>query len=241
MPIIEFLHNMEENPEPFPIWLEETAPEFNRNNFFGSRTLYYPGSRFDGHPIRVCSMAHAVHTFVYVDDGVSAKAIVNRLYRFQPHYYIERLQFLNEVQLFGPNRWRPPHGELADCDEIEEKIPYYLHVVLCRMSNLDETHGPKKLAILFIGSDGFETFDNLYCQNNGINPPFFIVVDTNGIPGGQLLQKVQDCIPLPKLLLVIEGRPNAWDGYQYTGAWEYADADGAMLGEIRRRNLYVRP
>ena len=221
---------MEENPEPFPNWLVESAPEFNRNNFFGSRTLYYPGSRFDGHPIRVCSMSHAVHTFVYVDDGVSAKKIVNRLHRFQPHYYIERLQFLNEQQLVGQNNWRPPHGDLSDGNVIE---PYYLHVVLCRMRNLDQTHGPQKLAILFIGRDGFETFDNLYCQNNGIRPPYLIVVEDMGICGGrfdnegQLHNYARRYGALPELLLVGDNSI-VWDGYRCTGAREPPGADGAM-------------
>lgn len=232
MCLIEFLS---QNPEPFPEWLEETAPEFNRRKFFGSRTLYYPGSRFDAHPIRVCSMAHAVHTFVYVDYGEPAEAIVNRLYRFQPHYYIERLQFLNEQQLVGQNNWMPPHGDLADGNVIE---PYYLHVVLCRKRNLDVKRGPKKLAILFIGRDGFETFDILYCNNNRIRPPYLIVVENNGNFGrhfgneGQLHNYARDYNALPELLLVREGA-TAWDGYQCTGACEPPGDDGALNNNLR--------
>lgn len=247
MPIIDVLRDFPEFPEcreQLPDWLQNFSPSFNREDFFDPRyrTLYYPGSGFDGHPIRVCSRARAVHTFVYVDDGVTAEKIVSRLKRFQLQGYdIEHLENLNEEQLVGPNGWMPAHGNLADYDEFEGTIPFYLYVVLCRNPGFDRKRGPKKLAILFIGRDGFETFDNLYCQNNWISPPFLIVVETYRFPGGELLQYVGECNALPEFLLVVEDGPNAWDGYQYTGASELTRTDGAMCREIRRRYLYVRP
>lgn len=232
-------------PEELPNWLREFSPSFNQENFFASRTLYYPGSRFDGHPIRICSMAHAVHTFVYVDDGVSAEDIVNRLYRFQPHYNIEHLENLDEEQLVGPNGWMPPHGNLADYDEIEGTFPYYLYVVLCRNPGFDRKRGPKKLAILFIGRNGFETFDILYCNNDVIRPPYLIFVEDYGTEGNYFSFGNEDLLhkyarwygALPELLLVGE-RSIAWDGYQCTGACELPGADGTMH-KNRLRCLYV--
>ena len=237
MSIIEFLRQNTEEEE-LPEWLQEFSPSFNREEFFDHRTLYYPGSRFDAHPIKVCSMAHAVHTFVYVDDGVSAEDIVHRLYRFHPHYNIEHLENLDEEQLVGPNGWMPPDGNLAEYDEIEGTFPYYLYVVLCRNPGFDRKRGPKKLAILFIGRDGFETFYNLFCRNDETRPPYLIVVDNKGIfrgdfdNEGQLHNDARYYNALPELLLVGEGS-NAWDGYRSTGACEPPGDNGAMNDNLR--------
>ena len=35
-----------------------------------SRTVYYPGSGFDGGPVATFNTAHAAHAYVYVDDGL---------------------------------------------------------------------------------------------------------------------------------------------------------------------------
>ncbi len=93
---------------------------------------------------------------------VSANEIVSKVNKFKG-YDIERLENLDEA-LVSPIGWRP-RQDLSDRPNFELTTPYYLYVVLCRKGNLDRTHGPKKLAILFIGRDGFETFDILYCQN----------------------------------------------------------------------------
>ena len=34
---------LQQDPEPFPEWLRELSPAFDRAAFFGSRTVYYPG------------------------------------------------------------------------------------------------------------------------------------------------------------------------------------------------------
>ena len=41
---------LQQDPEPFPEWLRELSPAFDRAAFFGSRTVYYPGSGADGQP-----------------------------------------------------------------------------------------------------------------------------------------------------------------------------------------------
>ena len=219
------------DPEPLPEWLRVFCPNFSRENFFSSRsrTLFYPGSGTDGQPIRLCSNAHAVHTFVYVDYGVSAEDIVSEMNEIKG-YDIEHLEKLDET-LVCPNGWRPRKDLSDSYQRLVLTDPYYLYVVLCRKKNFNKTLGPKKLAILFIGRDGFETFDILYCQNSrrrrAIPKPYLIVVQhTGGVLGGNhdrfendglLHQYAKEFNALPKLLLV--GKPStAWVGYQDTGA-----------------------
>ena len=48
-----------ESKEMQPEWLREpTWPRFNRNEFFKSRTIYYPGSGDDGQPVKLCALSH---------------------------------------------------------------------------------------------------------------------------------------------------------------------------------------
>ena len=60
---------LRQDPEPLPDWLRAGPASFDRNEFFGSRTVYYPGSGGDGQPVRLCALSHAAHAFVYVDHG----------------------------------------------------------------------------------------------------------------------------------------------------------------------------
>lgn len=65
------------NPEKLPQWLATDGPvRFERQTFFASRTVFYPGSVDDGQPIKLCAQSRAVHSFVYVDQD----AILERLH-----------------------------------------------------------------------------------------------------------------------------------------------------------------
>ena len=250
MPIIEELRN---DPEPLPEWLRGTDLRFNRENFFASRTLYYPGSGFDGFPIRVCSIAHAVHTFVYVDFLAEGKQeFMEKVRNFDGNYNIERLDCIEE-ELVCPNGWWPGQN-FAIGYGYRITDPYYLYAVLCRREDRRECHGPEKIAILFIGRDGFEAFDVLYCQNN-ISPYLIVVQDHYGFHGdifneedyrfdnaGMLRQYAQVFNVQPELLLVgvgdeedrPENRSTAWYGYQDTGAAERPHAEDCTSDRIRR-------
>ena len=246
MPIIEELRR---NPEPLPDWLQDADLRFNRENFFSSRTLYYPGSRIDGFPIRVCSIAHAVHTFVYVDFlAESAQEIMENVHNFEGIYEIERLDCINE-ELVCPKGWHPRQDLELGYGDFDLTDPYYLYVVLCRREDKGECDGPKKIAILFIGRDGFEAFDILYCQYE-LSPYLIVVQDHFGYAGdifdeenyrfddaGILRQYAQDSNVQPELLLVGHNS-TAWRGYQYTGATDVPRAEDCT--GLNDRRLYRR-
>jgi hypothetical protein len=56
---------------PVPDWLTGYTPgePFPRVDFLTSRTVYYPGSATDGHPLILFGKSHAAHCFVFVDYG----------------------------------------------------------------------------------------------------------------------------------------------------------------------------
>lgn len=67
MELQEYLHT---HREACPSWLESiniNNPVFNREEFFKSRVVFYPGACVDGHAIKLFGSSHAAHCFVYCD------------------------------------------------------------------------------------------------------------------------------------------------------------------------------
>ena len=219
---------LRQDQEPVPHWLQRSSVQFDRSDFFGSRTVYYPGSGDDGHPVRLCARAHAAHAFVYVDYGVSQETLQETL-RCRVHgflgYDVEHQEEVTEATL-RPGGWTPHIGR-ADLPGqpygFVSVTPFSLFVVLRRRETLDDTHGPARLAMLFVGGDGYATFDALYCQNDGTPAPFLVLIQDHGFggdfdrfdKGGLLARIAQRCSVLPKWLLV--GEPSAaWSGFRDT-------------------------
>ena len=116
--------------------------------------------------------------------------------------------------------------------------PFGLFVVLKRKDGRGEDHWPHRLAILFIGGDGFTRYDALYCQRDGTPPPYLAVVQDDGISGNYdrfgrdgLLERIaRRCSVRPEFLLI--GEPSeSWTGYENTGA---SPEPGGMNARPRR-------
>ena len=99
-----------------------------------------------------------------------------------------------------PGGWKP-HVDVSELPEefyrFVDVIPYAMFVVLKRDDDHDDSHGPMRLAILFIGGDGYATYDALDCQPDGTPPPFLVVIEDYGFGGntdqfaaGGLLEKI---------------------------------------------------
>ena len=214
-----------------PEWLYAHArPRFNRNEFFRSRTIYYPGSGDDGQPVKLCALSHVAHAFVYVDQGISWNTLVEYLVdrdRGFRGYKLVHDENVSKIQL-RPGEWtqhiKQEEAERSSYFRTSFVNPFARFVVLERQSE-DEDHGPWRIAILFIGGDGFATFDALYCQEDDLPPPFLIVIQDHKSGGnydrfdrGGLLERIV-CRTgvLPKFLLVADCS-NPWSGYVDTGA-----------------------
>ena len=242
---------LEQNPEPFPEWLRQPSPGFDRTSFFGSRTVYYPGSGSDGQPVRLCSRAHAAHAFVYVDSGVSMPEIRDRVRGVgDPGFRGYQVEHDEEVEesVLRPDGWTPhvePSELKAGADRFADVRPFGLYVVFRRDEDHDAAHGPERFAMLFIGGDGHATYDALYCQPDGTPSPFLVVVQDHAWGGdydrfgaGGLLENIACRSSVyPKYLLVGErgDRYEPWAGYRDTGA---TPEPGGTHGIPRR--LYIR-
>ena len=226
--------------EPVPTWLRQPFVEFNREQFFGFRTVYYPGSGDDGQPIKLCARAHVAHTFVYVDYGVSEAEVTENLCNNERKfrgYSVKHSESLDEAIVFpqGFEARRPYFSQpLLYGNEYTATQPFVRFVVLHREDNFDETHGPERLAVMFIGRDGHATYEVLYCQNVSTPKPYMVVVQdhraftVNCSPfgmDGRLSKIAQECNVFPKWLLIgSRSSPKngeytvPWNNYQDTGA-----------------------
>ena len=231
--------------KPLPDWLRQPKSRFDRESFFRSRTVYYPGYGTDAHPVKVCAEAHAAHAFVYVDYGVSKETVRDCVYRrrgpgFQG-YEVEHDEEVVEAVLH-PVGWRAYDQEaFARAAEWSRVEPFRLYAVLKRDKDHDDAHGPERLAMLFVGGDGFAMYDALYCQGDGTPPPFLVLVhdyswgeNHDQFRARGLLEQIAiDRGVYPEWLMVGEynGQFEPWEGYLDTGA---EPEPGGIHGKPRR-------
>lgn len=207
-----------------PLWLHDWGPgrPVHVEDFFASRVVFYPGSGTDGQPVQFFGSRHAAHCFVFADYGITMDHVLRELgeagHPFAGYQSAGRVE-LSERDL-TPSGWVPhiqpqdaPRGSLAPGG------PYGFIEVLERRPGFDDTHGPKRLAILFLCADGVAAYDALFCQVKA-KPPFAIVLQDHVYGGnwtwfgrgGSLEQLASTTQRLPEFLLVAENT-DAWAGY----------------------------
>jgi len=237
------------NAEPLPEWLAEFNQDaaFDSENFFRSRVVYYPGSGYDGQPVKVFGSAHWAHCFMYVDSGVNEADLHRELndvrYGFAGYSSLYR-------RPVGLADLMPPGQHPGDLPEQIERFNNTLPIVnhsigfleiLERNADRDHTHGPSRLAILFLKADGFAIYQALFNQAFETTAPALVVIEDYAFSGnhdkfggGRLLYRIatQQGV-LPPWLFVAENS-KAWDGYR-----RVEDVDGSPGGQYSRmRHLY---
>ena len=223
MTIVEVLGN---DREQLPEWLAgDNPPRFDREQFFASRTVYYPGCGFDGQPVKLCALAHAAHTFVYVDYMVTQEQIDDTLTCAGfLGYKVTHGESISEEALW-PEGWKPLHPEkYRGADRCRSFDPFRWFVIFDRQKSYGDRHGPQRLAILFIGDDGIASYDALYCQRDGTPSPFLVVVQDHGYGGnydsfgrGGLLESIVRIRGIRPEYLLVADETLPWSGYADTG------------------------
>ncbi len=227
MTLYEYLRGLRES---IPAWLDQfrDGARFSRQDFFASRVVYYPGCGTDGHPVRVFGSTHSAHCFVYADYGVTQAAVEQELahpeHGFRGYHRLTRLQ-LSERDLV-PAGWTPHirAGEVAQDRYRFAAVtadPFGFLEVLERNHDLDDNHGARRLAILFLGADGIAAYDALFCQAPGHSVPFAVVLQDHGFSGnydrfgkGGLLERIaKTCEVVPPWLLVAD-HTDPWGGFE---------------------------
>lgn len=227
MTLYEYLHSMR---EPMPDWLKrfQFNEPFSRQNFFTSRLVYYPGSETetDGHPVKLFGSTHSSHCFVYADPKLMRAQIESVLehprHRFKGYRTLHRLE-IRESDLV-PNGWTP-HITYSDVEralDLSKPVQLFGFLeVLEREEAFDDSHGPKRLAVLFLGADGIAAYDALFCQKDSLSPPFALLLQDRGFINsnynrfghGSLLHLIATRSKVFPQWLLISEDTEPWDGF----------------------------
>ena len=236
------------DPEPLPEWLDgDKPPHFDRETFFASRTVFYPGSGDDGQPVKLCALSHAAHSFIYVDQAVDQDTLFERLDDREKGFHGYAIVHQESVteDVLRPGGWTPHVSEEEARNSTRFRNgfvePFGWFVSLDRKGG-GEDHGPRRLAILFIGGDGFASYDAHYCQADGTPALFLTVIQDHGFgrnynrfgQGGLLELIARRADVRPNFLLVGE-QSGPWTGYADTRAAAEPGGSGA-----HPRHLYYR-
>jgi len=245
--------------EDCPAWLDQfqDGDAFSSEAFFGSRVVYYPGSGTDGHPVKLFGSTHSAHCFIYVDYGVTHANLEANLrhprHSFLGYHRLVQLP-LHESDLI-PGGWAPRvhnTGEMRPIRFSEAAVvaaSFGFLEVLERDNDLDDNHGARRLAILFITADAIAAYEALFCNHERISQPFTLVLQDHGFGGnydrfgsGGLLERIaRSCDVVPQWLLIAE-KTRPWNQFERV---PNVDGDrGGMHDNLRflhRRREDYRP
>lgn len=222
----DYLTAMREN---IPAWLADfPKTRFSAEEFFNSRVVYYPGSGTDGHAVKLFGGSHSAHCFVYVDYGVEQtileQALGNARRGFKGYHRLARVQ-LSQRDLI-PSEWLPHdslmvRGAHGRPETFAKVVPYAFLEILERNAEMDDGHGARRLAIIFLCADGIASYDALFCQRYSEAAPFAVLLQDHGFGGnwdkfggGGLLEGIAiHSRTLPKFLVVATENTQPWAGF----------------------------
>lgn len=214
-----------------PTWLQsfDASSRFNRDEFFQSRVVFYPGCGTDGHAVEVFGGAHAAYAFVMADYAAwQETSVQSELAPDHPHrfrgYRVAWEQQLQVEDLLS-SEWTPHvrPSEVENSDKFASRSAAFgRFVVLEREPDFGVQHGAERLAIVFLGADGIATYDALFCQGVGdVQAPYAVLLQDHGFGGnynrfggGGLMETIAARTRTwPEWLLVGENT-SAWGGYR---------------------------
>ena len=157
-----------------PRWMADLSSTTVKNKPFSIHellrdSLNYPGSGFDGDPVR--HLAGNILSFIYVDYGHSRAEFVEALEkRWFPEYeVIGQPRSVTEQEL-TPHGWPPDPPTLTNGDHslladwIKE--PFCEWVVFQRSADVPPGRGPYRFSLLYLCKEGVAAFRALYVANN---------------------------------------------------------------------------
>jgi hypothetical protein len=217
-----------------PAWLE-AVPAGTRvldvDAFFSSRVVFYPGGCSDGHPLLVFGRKHAAHCFLYVDQWYTQARLIDTLdgrhrgYDARVRGYHTHARVDVDVESIVaanfdtalPERSRRPFGR--ESESPVRRVPRLAMLeILERDDSLDDTHGTRRLAILFVAADAYDVFESAFVRCG--RAPYAIVLQDHGFGGnhdrfggGGRLDLLADEHARPQWL-VVAANTRAWGGYE---------------------------
>ena len=205
-----------------PQWLTRVDPmgiqdaEFPLHGILRD-SLYYPSSDFDGDPVR--HLAGNVLSFVYVDYGNSREELDDALASpgFRGYEVITRRNVTQRE--LAPRGWTPSYPSLEDGDPSRYrdwmKKPFCSWIVLQRLVEMPENHGPNRFSLLYLCADGVAAFQALYVANGRC--PSYVAIIQPGHGFGGNYTKFED--PNKILARSVLENPAGTPGYLLYGGY----------------------
>ena len=214
--------------EEVPAWIDNylRGQQVTFGDVMSSRMGYYPGSGYDGTLMKVCNMAHCVHSFLYVDYLITRSDMEQHI--AQPRsingYHIARRIEWTAADLLPCGQYplttlkRPRSNPMTFVDRNVK--PYCFTLIMERNEDQDDSRGARHFAITFLFADGIATYYQLFVREYAVAPWIFLLQD-HGLGcnydlfgrGGLLDAIIREnrCYP-PFVLCGDDTR--IWDGYE---------------------------
>ena len=217
---------------------KEDVPEWLRNykeggqvtfaDVMSGRVGYYPGSGFDGTLMKLGNMSHSVHSFLYVDYGISKREIVNHLAQprsINGYHRIGRIEWKEkDITPNGPypcNVMKNPlHFDDPKAFVDPKEVPYCFTDIMERNENRDESKGSQRFAITFLFADGIDTYYQIFCREYKKAPWIFLLQD-HGFGGNYdcfgkrgILDEIIKKNDIRPRFVLCGDNTDIWDGYK---------------------------
>lgn len=178
---------LEQYREEIPEWLMdyEQGKEVRFSDVMSGRVGYYPGAGHDGTLMKVGNMSHSVHSFLYVDYGISKKDLIKHLAlprSIYGYHSIGRIEWVEkDITPNGPypcNVCKKPLFNsnpkwFVDPDE----TPYCFTEIMERDDDRDDSWGAERFAITFLFADGIDAYYQIFCREYKKAPWIFLLQD----------------------------------------------------------------
>ena len=178
--------------EEIPKWLNDYAngDKVSFADIMSNRIGYYPGSRIDGTLMKVGNKSHSVHSFLYVDYGISKMELINHL--AQPssilgYHSIGRIEW-DEKDIM-PNGQYPLNGSKTPLHNqdpcsfvLKNEKPYCFTEILERDEDKDDSWGAIRFSVTFLFADGIASYYQIFCKEYK-KAPWIVLLHDHGFGG----------------------------------------------------------
>lgn len=235
--ISSYLSQYDEN---VPQWLQNYKMEGNVSfeDVISTRVGYYPGSRLDGALMKIGNMSHSVHSFLYVDYGLSREELIDHLAQpisIRGYHSIGRIDWEEKDIL--------PNGQNIYVNKnrflYQNEKPYCFTEILERNENKDASWGARRFCITFLFADGIASYYQIFCKEYN-KAPWIVLLQDHGFGGnynrfgkGGILDAIVRKTEIRPEYILCADNTKIWDGY------DIIDLPAVCGGANRRpRRLY---
>lgn len=183
-------------------------------------SFYYPSCGFDGGIVKDCNTLGrelGIVSFVYCDYATGQEDFMSEQNSFVG-YHILGCRNVTQAEL-TPKGWTPkfpPGFNLQQYQQYRsEWKPFIIWTVYERDENRDDSHGPEKFSLLYLGGEGVATYQALYWSNNISAKALAIIQPGTGFG----LNWTDFCDPNGALSWVVNHNPSGQPDTIYYGGY----------------------